>query len=93
MGYEGEFRYVEQAMMLGQGDTLVLYTDGITEARNKDHELLGMERWKEIVGGGKAPQRTSTTIERLLTEVKAFIGEAEQTDDITLLTIRMMNEI
>lgn len=54
--------------------------------------MLGMERWKEIVGGGKAPQRTSTTIERLLTEVKAFIGEAEQTDDITLLTIRMMNE-
>lgn len=52
-----------------------------------------MERWKEIVGGGKSPQRTSTTIERLLTEVKAFIGEAEQTDDITLLTICMMNEI
>lgn len=93
LGLEGKFSFVEQSMMLEQGDCLVLYTDGITEARNKDHELLGMERWKEIVGGGKSPQRTSTTIERLLTEVKAFIGEAEQTDDITLLTIRMMNEI
>ena len=93
LGYEGKFKFVEQGLMLGQGDTLVLYTDGITEARNKNRELLGMERWKRIVGGGKASQRTSTTIERLLTEVKAFIGEAEQTDDITLLTIRMMNEI
>ena len=92
LGFEGKFRFVEQGLMLGQGDRLVLYTDGITEARNKDHELLGMERWKEIVGGGQASQRTSTTIERLLAEVEAYIGTAEQADDITLLTIRKMNE-
>jgi len=92
LGYEKKFRFVEQGLMLGQGDTLVLYTDGITEARNKNQELLGMKRWEEIVGGGKAPQRTSTTIDRLLAEVKAYIGEAKQGDDITLMTIRKMNE-
>ena len=92
LGYEGKFRFVEQGLMLGQGDTLVLYTDGIPEARNKARKLMGMKRWKEMVGGGKASQRTSTTIERLLAEVEAYIGEAEQTDDITLLTIRKTSE-
>ena len=92
VGYEGKFRFVEQGLMLEQGDCLVLYTDGITEARNKDRELMGMKKWKEIVEGGKAPRYTSTTIERLLAEVGAYIGEAKQEDDITLMTIRKINE-
>ena len=88
LGFEAKFRFVEQGMMLGQGDTLVLYTDGITEARNENREMLGMERWKEMVGGGKILPNT----ESLLTKVKSFIGAAEQTDDITLLTICKMSE-
>lgn len=90
LGYEGTYQFVEQSMMLGQGDTLVFYTDGITEALNKKHEMLGMERWKELVKEGSL--RTSMSIGSLLAEVKAFIGEAEQTDDITLLTIRRISE-
>jgi len=92
LGYDENFRFEEQVMMLGQGDTLVLYTDGITEARNEDREMLGMERWKEIVGGGEPPQGTLMSIEGLLKEVKAYIGKAEQADDITLMTIRKMSE-
>ena len=88
LGFEAKFRFEEQGMMLGQGDTLVLYTDGITEARNEHREMLRMERWKEMVGGGKTLPNT----ESLLEEVKTFIGEAEQADDITLLTIRKMSE-
>lgn len=88
LGFEAKFRFVEQGMMLGQGDTLVLYTDGITEAHNENREMLGMERWKEMVGGGKILPNT----ESLLTKVKSFIGAAEQADDITLLTICKMSE-
>jgi len=88
LGFEAKFRFVEQGLMLGQGDTLVLYTDGITEARNEKREMLGMEKWKEMVGGVKTPM----SIESLLAEVKTFIGTAEQADDITLLTISKMNE-
>ena len=87
LGFEAKFRFVEQGMMLGQGDTLVLYTDGITEARNENREMLGMERWKEMAGG-----KTLPSTESLLAKVKAFIGAAEQADDITLLTIRKMSE-
>ena len=91
LGFEGKYKFVEQSMMLGEGDILVLYTDGITEARNKEKEMLGMERWKEIVGGEKMPANTPKSIDSLLAEVEAFIGEAEPVDDITLLTIRKMS--
>jgi sigma-B regulation protein RsbU (phosphoserine phosphatase) len=101
LGYDGKFRFVEQATMLRQGDTLVLYTDGITEARNKNNEMLGMERWKAIVAGtgvrgcgGAEVRGCEGTPEKLglLADVRAYIGEAEQKDDITLLTIRKTSE-
>ena len=41
MGYEGRFKFKEQGTMLRQDEMLVLYTDGITEARNEQHEMLG----------------------------------------------------
>ncbi len=82
LGYDGNYRFVEQGMMLAQDETLVLYTDGITEARNEQREMLGIKRWKEIVKNGKD----------FLSQIKAFIGKAEQSDDITLMTIRKTGE-
>ena len=63
--------------MLGEGDTLVLYTDGVTEARNERREMLGLKRWSDIVAKN----------EDLPNAIKHFIGQAEPTDDITLMTI------
>ena len=87
--------------MIGEGETLVLYTDGVTEARNSFHEMLGMKRWAEIVkerllngdaslngANGENDERLKANVDRLLDEVKAFMGKAEPTDDITLMTIR-----
>ncbi len=66
---------------------ITIYTDGITEALNNNLEMLDMEGWKKIVERVKALSDTSLPVENLLAEVKAFIGEAEQADDITLLVI------
>ena len=75
--------------MLGEGDTLVLYTDGVTEARNPEREMLGLERWAEIVKTGDGLPVTGNGLEgHLWSELKAFMGKAEPTDDITLMTIR-----
>ena len=52
LGFDGHYSFVEQGCMLGEGDTLVLYTDGVTEARNPEREMLGLERWAEIVKTG-----------------------------------------
>jgi len=87
LGFDGKFRFVEQGCMLGEGETLVLYTDGVTEARNSAREMLGMERWHSIVESGK------WKVENLLSDIKAFIGTAEQADDITLMTIRKTSAV
>ena len=76
--------------MLGEGDTLVLYTDGVTEARNPEREMLGLERWAEIVKTGDGLPVTGNGLEGYLwSELKAFMGEAEQADDVTLMTIHL----
>lgn len=77
LGYDGRYCFVEQGCMLGEGDTLVLYTDGVTEARNSEREMLGLKRWSDIVAKN----------EDLPNAIKHFIGQAEPTDDITLMTI------
>ena len=78
LGYKGDYAFVEQGCMVGEGESLVLYTDGVTEARNKAGQMMGKKRWAEIVSGH----------EELIEQVKAYIGTAEPTDDITLMTIR-----
>ena len=100
LGYEGKFQFVEQGTLLETEDTLVLYTDGITEARNKNHEMMGMARWKEMVMEGLGVQEFKSSrvqgeemVERLMAGVKAFIGTAEQSDDITLMTISKRSEM
>jgi sigma-B regulation protein RsbU (phosphoserine phosphatase) len=77
LGFEGDFNFVEDSCMLGDNEMLVLYTDGVTEARNAEKKMLGDQRWMEMVAQGGD----------LLEAVKQYIGEAEQSDDITLMTI------
>ena len=83
LGFDGRYSFVEQGCMIGEGETLVLYTDGVTEARNSAHEMLGMKRWAEIV------ERGQWNVDSLLNDVQAFMGEAEQADDVTLMTIHL----
>lgn len=77
LGYDRNFNYVEESCQLGEAEKLVLYTDGVTEAQNAEGKLMGNHLWMEIVAQGG----------NLLEAVKQYIGEAEQADDITLMTI------
>ena len=83
LGFDGRYSFVEQGCMLGEGEKIVLYTDGVTEARNSAREMLGMKRWSEIVANK----------EDMYGAIKAFIGQAEPTDDITLMTIRKTSPV
>lgn len=83
LGYDGTYKFVEQGCMLGEGETLVLYTDGVTEARDSSRQMLGKQRWADMVAQGEDP----------LSIVRRYIGEAEPTDDITLMTIRKLGAV
>ena len=86
MGYEGQFKFKEQGTMLHQDEMIVLYTDGITEARNEQHEMLGSKRWIDIITKHHNAFRDGD-FEAINNIGSKFVGKAEQTDDMTIMTI------
>ena len=70
--------------------TIFLYTDGLSEAQDKDHNLYGRERIIEMISGlsAKEDQLPQRLTELTLESVQAFVGEAEQSDDLTILAIK-----
>lgn len=92
LGYKGTFRFEEQGMLLGKDETLVLYTDGLTEVRNEQHEMLGMQRWLEMAAEN-IPLAGSDSINAIRKACVRYIGRAEQTDDMTIMTIRLTNDV
>lgn len=85
-GMEG-IRYRRNEIRLEPGDTLFLYTDGVTEATNTKDELYGNDRLQDLLN-----QNTYEDAQTLCSLVKAdverFVGDAEQFDDITMLGLR-----
>lgn len=69
------------------GDLLVMYTDGITEARNADGEYFGEERLR-AVAQATIDQPAQAVREAILQTTLDFIGDAPQDDDISLLVLR-----
>lgn len=82
-GMEG-IRYRENTITLNPGDRLYLYTDGVTEATSAAVELFGEDRLEHSLN-----ETDGLTVQGLLKKVRedmnAFVGEAEQFDDITML--------
>ena len=82
-GMEG-MRYRENEMELNPGDRLFLYTDGVTEATDANKELYGDDRLQAALD-----RQGNVPVRQLLTGIKesidAFVGDAEQFDDITML--------
>jgi serine phosphatase RsbU (regulator of sigma subunit) len=79
--------YANETLDLGAGDTLVIYTDGVTEAGNAADAQFGQERLQECFAQGAAPT-AAATVDRLLGAVRSFAGGAPQSDDITILALR-----
>ncbi|HZV38821.1 MAG TPA: SpoIIE family protein phosphatase, partial [Pseudoxanthomonas sp.] len=71
---------------LGRGDNLIAWTDGITEAFDADDRAFGEERLSAAL---RADYSARENCERLLAAVHAFAGDAPQSDDITVLAVRM----
>lgn len=79
---------VEQTMPIHEGDIFVLYTDGISEAMNAADDCFGEERLGTIVEE-HAHLPSDQLRERILREIAAFVGDAPQHDDMTMLLLRI----
>ena len=89
LGVFDGIEYQESTLQLEQGDTLVMYTDGVTEATDVAHNEFGTERMDAILQqqiGASCQQ----TIEAVKAGIKDFVGAAEQSDDITMLVVKRM---
>ena len=86
LGVMPDFEFEQDSITLDPGDTLVLYTDGVTEAMNEAGEEYGMERFREVLSS--VPLREAEEINNAIFDsIREFAGEAPQSDDITCLMI------
>lgn len=82
--------YKSFEMMLDKDDVLLLYTDGVTEAQNKDDEFFGEERLKDAVSLYMTDKHTMKELTAYIRrQVNLFANHVNQDDDITLLALTM----
>ena len=89
VGIAPDVAYTQETVTLNPGDTVVLYTDGVTEAMNADDQQFGLSRLTEVFEGNP-PQSAAAANEAVFEHVRSFAGDAPQSDDITCLTLRRL---
>ena len=87
VGLFNDFTYEMQEMVLENGSMLFLYTDGLTEAKNSAHKQFGLDRIMQVLSQSVTLTPTQL-LGKMTEEVHAFVKDAEQSDDLTMLAIR-----
>jgi sigma-B regulation protein RsbU (phosphoserine phosphatase) len=87
LGMLGDFTYEEESTPLEPGDTLVIYSDGVPEAMNKNGELFGEERLASVLADSHhdAPE---AIIERIVAAIEEYAGTTPQSDDVTIVVVK-----
>jgi serine phosphatase RsbU (regulator of sigma subunit) len=78
----------EDTRRIACGDVIVLYTDGITEAMDRSGELFGDAALARVLSSQRDLDAAGIR-ERVLREVRAFVGDAEQHDDMTMVVLKI----
>ncbi len=81
----------EAEVALEPGDVFLFFTDGLSEAMNAGAELFGEARLRRILEQGEALESEQMK-ERILSEVRGFVGDAAPQDDLTLVLLKVMGE-
>jgi serine phosphatase RsbU (regulator of sigma subunit) len=80
--------YTDVLIPLEPGDILLFMSDGIVEAHNSQNELFGFERLEQALTCIQTNGTVYDLVDLILGEVKVFIGDADQHDDITIVAVR-----
>ena len=81
--------YQEHRLALSPGDMLFLYTDGVTEAMDERGEMYAEERLQKILDSLAANTEAEDMLAAVREDVAHFVGAAEQSDDITMLGLKI----
>ncbi len=87
IGFMEDVSYEEDSVKLEPGDTIVVYSDGITETMNEQEEEFGEERFEKLLTGNSTVS-AEELLRKIISETERFAGNQPQSDDKTLLIIR-----
>ncbi|MBI2835737.1 MAG: SpoIIE family protein phosphatase [Acidobacteria bacterium] len=89
-GIEAKFEQLleECSLPISTGDVFVFFTDGISEAMNEQSDLFGESRLSRLIEEHRHLSSEELR-ERILREVKAFVGAADQHDDMTMILLKI----
>ena len=87
LGIMDGFSYRRENLKLEKGDTLVIYTDGVTEAQAVDQKQFTPERLEAAINAQPPSSGAQGVVEKIVAEVESFSAGAEQFDDITILVL------
>lgn len=90
LGIFPDATFEEREATLAPGDGLLLYTDGLIEARDRRGEQLGLERVTRVLGAA-LPDAPARWVERLVELARGFSAPAELADDLTLIALRRLD--
>ena len=90
LGMLPETPYEIGACILKEGDTLLMYTDGVNEAMNSNDQEFGESRLREFLVKNCSALNVQQLNENIIQELKNFSAGAQQSDDITLLTMQII---
>jgi phosphoserine phosphatase RsbU/P len=82
--------YETGRLSLAPGETLYLFTDGVTEANNAADELFAEARLEAVLRE-TAGRASAAVVQHVLTAVRAFVGSAQPSDDITMMAVRRLD--
>ena len=86
VGAMPDWTFTQQETTLAPGTTLFLYTDGLDEAENARRQMFGKERIKEVLKSTSLEPQA--LISQMTQAVAHFVGDTEQSDDLTMLALR-----
>ena len=86
-GWE-DWQYVQQEIQLESGDTIFLYTDGVTEAVNSAGKMYSLERLQQFLNEREKNSAAKKIPDDIHESLENFSADAEQSDDITMLAVK-----
>ena len=94
VGFMPQWKYTLQEAHIFTGTTIFLFTDGLTEAEDINHVQFQMERVHEVAGQALAQQmqEPKELIGSMAEAVHQFVGDAEQSDDLTMMAIQYIKQ-
>jgi len=83
-----DFAYVSERYAMKPGETLFVFTDGVTEAMNEAADLYGRQRLFTALKPMREMREAAEAVNAVRDDVRAFVGGIESSDDLTILSLR-----